>query len=122
MWTLPWLGHTGTQPGGLKKGVFHPSDEALGPTAQEARASHRRPRLQLPILPQAAERAWHRAQYPRAARPAQGTTGAAGTTYQRRNVVERCVGRLKQWRRVAPRYEKRAVNYRAVVVIAALII
>ncbi len=42
--------------------------------------------------------------------------------YARRNVVERCVGRLKQWRGVATRYQKRAVNYRAMVVIAALVI
>lgn len=42
--------------------------------------------------------------------------------YRRRNVVERCVGRLKQWRGVATRYEKRAANYRAMVVIAALMI
>ena len=42
--------------------------------------------------------------------------------YARRNVVERCVGRLKQWRGVATRYEKRAVNHRAMVVIAALVI
>jgi transposase len=42
------------------------------------------------------------------------------TTYARRNVVERCVNGLKQWRGVATRYEKRAVNYRAAVVIAAL--
>jgi transposase len=40
--------------------------------------------------------------------------------YRRRNVVERCVNRLKQWRSVATRYEKRAVNYRAMVVIASL--
>ena len=39
-----------------------------------------------------------------------------------RNVVERCVNRLKQWRGIATRYEKRAVNYRAAVVIAALMI
>jgi hypothetical protein len=37
-------------------------------------------------------------------------------------VVERCVGRLKQWRSVATRYEKRAVNYRAMVVIASLML
>ena len=43
-------------------------------------------------------------------------------TYRRRNVVERCVNRLKQWRGIATRYEKRAVNYRAAVVIAALVI
>ena len=28
------------------------------------------------------------------------------------NVLERCVNRLKQWRGIATRYEKRAVNYR----------
>jgi transposase len=42
--------------------------------------------------------------------------------YRRRNVVERCVNRLKHWRGIATRYEKRAVNYRAAVVIAALMI
>lgn len=42
--------------------------------------------------------------------------------YQRRNVVERCVNRLKQRRSVATRYEKRAANYRAMVVIAALML
>lgn len=42
--------------------------------------------------------------------------------YRGRNVVERCVNRLKQWRAVATRYDKRAVNYRAGVVIAALLL
>jgi transposase len=37
-------------------------------------------------------------------------------------VVERCVNRLKQWRGIATRYEKRAVNYRAMVVIASLML
>lgn len=39
-----------------------------------------------------------------------------------RNVVERCVNRLKQWRGIATRYDKRAANYRAMVVIASLMI
>ena len=43
-------------------------------------------------------------------------------TYRRRNVLERCVNRLKQWRAIATRYDKRAVNYRAAVVIASLMI
>ena len=43
-------------------------------------------------------------------------------TYARRNVVERCVSCLKQWRGIATRYEKRAVNFRAAVVIASLMI
>jgi len=42
--------------------------------------------------------------------------------YRRHNVVERCVNRLKQWRGVATRYEKRAANYRAMVVLASLMI
>lgn len=44
------------------------------------------------------------------------------TMYARRNVIERCINRLKQWRGLATRYEKRAVNYRAMVVIASLVI
>ena len=48
--------------------------------------------------------------------------GFDANAYRRRNVVERCVNRLKQWRGIATRYEKRAVNYRAMVVIAALMI
>jgi len=32
------------------------------------------------------------------------------------------MNRLKQWRAVATRYDKRAVNYRATVVIAALML
>jgi len=37
-------------------------------------------------------------------------------------VVERCSNRLKQFRAVATRYDKRAVNYRATVVLASLLI
>ena len=32
-------------------------------------------------------------------------------SYQRRNVIERCVGWLKEFRRVATRFEKLALNY-----------
>jgi len=31
--------------------------------------------------------------------------------YKARNVVERCFGRLKDWRRIATRYDKLAQNY-----------
>jgi transposase len=37
-------------------------------------------------------------------------------------VVERFINRLKQWRGLATRYEKRALNYRAAVVIASIIL
>jgi transposase len=36
--------------------------------------------------------------------------------------IERCFNRLKHFRAVATRYDKRAVNYRAMVVIASLLI
>ena len=42
--------------------------------------------------------------------------------YRKRNVVERSVKQFKQWRGIATRYEKRAANYRATVVKAALTI
>lgn len=42
--------------------------------------------------------------------------------YRRRNVVERGINRLKQWRGIATRFDKRAVTYRALIVIASLMI
>jgi transposase len=41
--------------------------------------------------------------------------------YARRNIVERCINRLEQWRRLATRYEKRALNDHAMVVIASIV-
>lgn len=42
--------------------------------------------------------------------------------YRERHLIECCIGKLKQFRRVATRYEKTARNYRAVVAIAATVI
>ena len=42
--------------------------------------------------------------------------------YRQCNHVERTVNRLKGWRRVATRYEKREVNYLAMVTIAAIVL
>jgi transposase len=42
--------------------------------------------------------------------------------YRQRNHAERTVNRLKGWRRVATRYEKREVNYLAMVTIAAIVL
>jgi transposase len=43
------------------------------------------------------------------------------TAYRERNVVERLINRLKQWRRIATRYEKRAANYAAMLTVAAIL-
>jgi len=42
--------------------------------------------------------------------------------YRGRNVVERCVGRLKEFRRLATRYEKLALNFAAMVTLAMIVI
>ena len=42
--------------------------------------------------------------------------------YRRRNVVERCFNRLKQWRDLATRYAKRAAIYRSSLQLIAAII
>ena len=40
--------------------------------------------------------------------------------YRKRNRIERLINRLKQFRRVATRYEKRAANYLAMLTLAAI--
>jgi len=42
--------------------------------------------------------------------------------YRTRNQVERLINKLKQFRRVATRYEKYAENYRAMVVIRCILL
>lgn len=40
-----------------------------------------------------------------------GRSRFASDAYRHRNVVERCFGRLKEYRRIATRYDKTARNY-----------
>jgi transposase len=42
--------------------------------------------------------------------------------YRERNAVERLINRLKQWRHVATRYEKRAANYLAMLAVTAILL
>ena len=42
--------------------------------------------------------------------------------YRQRNRVERLINRLKQCRRIATRYEKRAENYKAFLMLAAIML
>ena len=41
--------------------------------------------------------------------------------YRRRNVVERCFGRLKQYRAIATRYDKTAQSYQSMIDLATLL-
>ena len=40
--------------------------------------------------------------------------------YHQRNIVERLINRLKQFRRIATRYEKRATNFSAMITLASI--
>lgn len=42
--------------------------------------------------------------------------------YTRRNVVECCINWLRLWHGLATRHEKRALNYRAMLVLAAIVL
>ncbi|MFF9085098.1 IS5 family transposase [Streptomyces sp. NPDC014991] len=44
------------------------------------------------------------------------------TVYRRRNVVERCFHRLKQWRGIDTRYDKQPSRYRAAIALASTLI
>lgn len=72
-------------------------------------------------------RAWARARRLRAYLPRRKDQVPRGrppmfdrVAYRRRPAVERLIGRLKEWRAVATRYEKLAVNYLATVQLALL--
>jgi putative transposase len=41
--------------------------------------------------------------------------------YKLRNLIERMFGRLKDWRRIATRYDKLAANFAAAVALAAIV-
>ncbi|MGW0485665.1 transposase, partial [Nonomuraea sp. NPDC003214] len=41
---------------------------------------------------------------------------------RRRNVVERCFNKLKQWRAIATRYDKLARNYRAAITLVSTLL
>lgn len=42
--------------------------------------------------------------------------------YRERNLIERAFGRLKDWRRIATRYDKLAINFASAIAIAAAIL
>ncbi len=68
------------------------------------------------------ERADHKQQRAKKGRAGGRPVVFEAALYAQRNVVERCFLRLKQWRRVATRHEKRAAMYSAFVTLASIIL
>jgi transposase len=96
-------------------------DTVLGDKAYSARAhrEHLRGRGIKTVIPEPSDQIGHRLRRGSAGgRPVDFDADA----YRGRNVVERAFNRFKNWRAIATRYDKHAVNYRAGVVIAAIIL
>ena len=82
------------------------------------RQALRRRRITTVIPERSDQRAYRTGRGSHGGRPPAFDHGA----YRSRNVIERTFGRLKQWRGIASRYDKHARNYRAGIVIAAIIL
>ena len=64
----------------------------------------------------------HRAGDPDARATSAASPAFDREAYRERNRVERLINRLKQFRRIATRYEKRAVNYLAMLTIGMILL
>ena len=93
----------------------------LGDKAYSARAhrEHLRARGVTTVIPEPADQI--------ANRKRRGSAGGRPVNldkklYKRRNVIERCFNRFKQWRALATRYDKHAVIYRGGLLLAAVLL
>lgn len=89
--------------------------------AYSARATraHLRRRGIKTVIPEPADQAGHRKR--------RGSRGGRPVTYDQieyrgRNVIERGIAVLKQWRAIATRYDKHALTYRGGLVLAAVLL
>lgn len=92
-----------------------------GKTVDTTAAGDRRQGLRHPRYPHLPALARHQRDHPRTPRPAsqpspprqqrRPPTSFDPTAYRRRNVVERCFNRLKQYRSIATRHDKTATSY-----------
>lgn len=95
-------------------------DAVRGDKAYSSRAirAYLRDRGITAVIPEPADQQGHRKRRgSRGGRP----VGYDREDYRNRNVIERGFCRLKQWRGLATRYDKHATNYRAAVVLNAVI-
>ena len=95
-------------------------DAVRGDKAYSSRAirGHLRARGIKAVIPEPDDQKGHRKRRgARGGRP----VGLDAVDYKNRNVIERQYCHIKQWRGLATRFDKHAVNYRAAVVLNAVI-
>ncbi|MEV8532161.1 transposase, partial [Streptomyces sp. NPDC051211] len=81
--------------------------------------SHLRRRGIRAVIPQPSDQVGNRL---RRGRRGGRPPGIDAEIYKQRNTVERCINRLKQWRRLATRCDKPAIAYQAALHLAAILI
>jgi transposase len=87
-------------------------------SSREHRA-HLRARGITAVIPEPADQAGHRTKRgSRGGRP----VGYDTQDYKQRNVIERALNRLKQWRVIATRYDKHALVYHGAVVLGSILL
>jgi len=93
----------------------------LADRAYSSRAirNHLRRRGIRAVIPQPSGQAGHRL---RRGRDGGRPPAFDAEAYKQRNAVERCIGRLKQWRGLAMRTDKLAIAYRAALHFASILI
>ncbi|MET9099257.1 IS5 family transposase [Streptomyces antibioticus] len=96
-------------------------DAVLADKAYSSRAirTHLRRRGIRTVIPQPSDQAAHRK---RPGRQGGRPPAFDRTAYKQRNIVERCINKLKQWRGLATRYDKTATIYLAGLHLAAIFI
>lgn len=87
-------------------------------THPSTRAALRRRRIKATIPEKSDQIARHKTKGSRGGRP----PAFDGERYRRRNVVERCFNRLKQFRGLATRYAKRAAYHRSEILLACIVL
>jgi transposase len=96
-------------------------EAVLADRAYSSRAirGHLRRRGIRTVIPQPSDQIGHRL---RRGRDGGRPPAFDAEAYKQRNTVERCIGRLKQWRGLAMRTDKLAMAYRAALHLAAILI
>lgn len=87
--------------------------------ASRAIRAHLRRRGIRAVIPQPSDQIGHRL---RRGRQGGRPPGFDREAYKKRNTVERCINRLKQWRGLAMRCDKLAIAYQAALHLAAILI
>ncbi|MGW3769931.1 hypothetical protein [Actinomadura verrucosospora] len=114
----PWQQQVNDPDRELEHDLGHEPERAPGHDTAAIRRSLRRRGIAATIFERADQQAGRARRGSRGGRPPL----IDPAVYQRCNVVERCIGRLKQWRGIATGFDKPARHYQAVIVLVTALL